>query len=424
MKKVIVFNNKVISNILYFQFSYVFFYAGLVDFFHIPSIITYGIDILNIICFLYFLYSNKRKKVFKMTRVQYLYVMVFFLFLGCILTAVINLVNPLLVIWGVRNSLRYFPFFFSIIAFWDQDCLEQITQFLIKFQVINFIIILYQFFIKGYSQDLLGGIFGHSIGCNAALNMYLCIVVTLVIERYLRKKTSGIMLAFTLLTWIFIASAAELKIAFVEIPVIILLAIFLNKPSMRTFLIIVLAIIGLKIGLSLVVQYFPDWANAFTDIQSLLDVGKGTGGGYNISRFGAFSDITNLFFKDSVVNRIFGLGMGNCEYSSFSFLTSAFYREFGFLNYRWFSHQMWFLQCGYLGIIMLGIIILILFIWITKRKLKYRDEYGYGSFGQIFILLMIVNFIYNASLTTEVGYIAFAALALPFVYYKIRIMND
>ena len=77
MKKVIVVNKKVISNILYFQF----FYAGLVDFFHIPSIITYGIDILNIICFLYFLYSNNRKKVFKMTRVQYLYVMVLFLFL-------------------------------------------------------------------------------------------------------------------------------------------------------------------------------------------------------------------------------------------------------------------------------------------------------------------------------------------------------
>lgn len=423
MKKVIVVNKKVISNILYFQFFYVFFYAGLVDFFHIPSIITYGIDVLNIICFLFFLYSNNRKTIFLKSHMQYIYIMAIIVFLGCILTAVINLVNPLLVIWGVRNSLRYFPFFFSIIVFWNQDRLEQITQFLIKFQVINFIIILYQFFVKGYSQDLLGGIFGHTAGCNAALNMYLCITVTLVVVRFLRKKTSGKILAFTLLTWAFIAAAAELKSAFLEIPVIILLAIFLNKPSMRSFLIIIFAIIGLNIGLSLIVQYFPDWANAFTDIQSLISVGEKTGGGYNISRFGAFSDITNLFFKDSVVNRIFGLGMGNCEYSSFSFLTSAFYREFGFLNYRWFSHQMWFLQCGYLGIIMLGIIILILFIWITKRKLKYRDEYGYGSFGQIFILLMIVNFIYNASLTTEVGYMAFAALALPFVYYKNEIMS-
>ncbi|WP_270388224.1 hypothetical protein [Blautia hansenii] len=423
MKKVIVINNKVISNILYFQFFYVFFYAGLVDFFHIPSIITYGIDVLNVICFLFFLYSNNRKMIFLKSHIQYIYIMAIIVFLGCILTAVVNLVNPLLVMWGVRNSLRYFPFFFSIIAFWSQDRLEQITQFLIKFQVVNFIIILYQFFIKGYSQDLLGGIFGHTMGCNAALNMYLCIVVTLVIERFLRKKASGMILAFTLLSWTFIAAAAELKSAFLEIPVIILLAIFLNKPSIRSFLIIILAIIGLNIGLSLIVQYFPDWAHAFTDIQSLISVGEKTGGGYNISRFGAFSDITNLFFKDSVVNRIFGLGMGNCEYSSFSFLTSEFYREFGFLNYRWFSHQMWFLQCGYLGIIMLGIMIFMLFIWVTKRKLKYRDEYGYGSFGQIFMLLMIVNFMYNASFITEIGYMAFAALALPFVYYKNEIMS-
>ena len=84
---------------------------------------------------------------------------------------------------------------------------------------------------------------------------------------------------------------------------------------------------------------------------------------------------------------------------------------------------MWFLQCGYLGIIMLGIMIFMLFIWVTKRKLKYRDEYGYGSFGQIFMLLMIVNFMYNASFITEIGYMAFAALALPFVYYKNEIMS-
>ena len=79
---------------------------------------------------------------------------------------------------------------------------------------------------------------------------------------------------------------------------------------------------------------------------------------------------------------------------------------------------MWFLECGYLGIALYALFFVTLFIWIIYQKKRYGDNNGWGAFGQIVIVLCVLNFIYNSTLRAEEGYIFYLALALSCLYYR------
>ncbi len=422
--KDIVLNNKSVSRLLDIMFFGAFFLTGLESFLHFPHYIIYTLDLVNlIICFYLVVAKNSRLR-FRIFNMRKVVVAVFVVMGACLTSAIMNGVKITLVVWACRNTFRYFPVFLCMIMVWRRERIEKLINFLIYFQIPNFIIILIQFLVFGKVGDFLGGIFGTEKGCNAYINIYLCIVVALVIEKYLHKKLRFSMVLFTCFSWMVIAGLTELKIAFVEVPLIIMIAVFLDKPSVKSFIVGAMIIVAVIIGIRITIALFPMWADSFSSLSSFFEVGKAVGGGYNISRFSAFSDINRLFFYNSIMSNLFGLGFGSCEYSSFGMFTSDFFRTHGSLNYRWFSHQMWFLQCGYIGIISLLAFFSVCFYWFTKNKLKYKDREGYGSFGQLMIVLLMINFIYNSSLSLETGYIAYTALAIPFIYYKELIIED
>lgn len=412
---------KSISKILTIELFFIFFSSALIDFLHFPSFITYGIDMINLLVFLYFLTSMHGKSIIVSCQYKKIYGLTILLIVICLFTALINYVNPLLVMWGARNLLRYFPFFLLLIIYWDDRDSDKFTKFLLWFQIPNFFIVIYQFHVLGYSQDYLGGIFGFTQGCNSYVNVYMCICVTMIVTKYIKNKISLLFLVYTIISWMYIAALTELKIAFIEIPMIVILAIFINKPSLRNVLITGILVLGLSIGLRFIVQYFPMWEEVFQGIDSLMEVGESTEGGYNISRFSAFEEINFIFFDNSIFYNLFGYGLGNCEYSSFSFLVSDFYKNYGHYNYRWFSHQMWFLQCGYAGVTGILAYMYSLVLWILSNKRRFNDKSEFVPYSLILLILFVINFIYNASLTTEVGYLLFGALAIPFVYFKNRI---
>lgn len=414
----LVLNKKSISKIISIEFYYAFFWSAAVDFLHFPTSISYGLDLLNLIVLFFLLYARNSRQRINGYKAKSVYFSAILLMIFCCFSAVLNLVPFPQFLLSCRNALRFFPFFFSVFLFWDEARLQKLVRFLVYFQLVNFLIIIYQHYALGFAGDYLGGIFGNNQGCNGYLNIYMCITVALVIERFLHKNEKLWMLVFTCVSWMLVAALAELKVAFIEIPIIIMIAVLLDKPSFKTVVVVFLVVIAVVMGINLIVLKFPQWANSFTSVNALLAVGSNIGGDYNISRTNAFSEINRLFFDNSIFYNIFGLGFGNCEYSSVGMLTSEFYKSYGFLNYGWFSHQMWFLQCGYIGVIGLFSFLANCAIWITKNKHIYKDEYGYGSFGQILMIILMINFVYNATFITEIGYIAFMALAIPFVYYK------
>lgn len=414
----LVLDNNSISKILRFQVFYIFFLRFFVDILHFPSTISYGIDLLNLTITVFFLYSKiSKRKIFNagLTGVA---VSVVILMIFVILDGIINLVKPQLILWAFRNTMRYYPFFFSIVVFWDEKMLDRMIKLFIRLQYINFIIVVFQYFVLGLKQDYIGGIFGHTNGCNAALNIYLCIVTSLYVEKYIHKKIKLIPLLANIIIFLATTVLAELKIGFVELPLIIILAVLLNKPSFKTIIATIAVTLMIPIGIQSMISLFPQWAYSFENLSAFLGTATEIGGGYNISRLGAFSDINNLFFHNDLSKKILGLGFGNCEYSSINFFTSTFYERYGWLHYRWFTHQTWFLECGYLGIILYFLFFVTLFFWFVKQKRTYGDINGFGSFGQIIIALCFLNFIYNSSLRAEEGYILFLALALPCLRYS------
>ena len=418
MTGILILDKKSISKILRFQVFYIFFLRFFVDILHFPSIISYGLDLLNLLITAFLLYSKVSKRKISKAELTGVAVSVVLLIVFVIFDGIVNLVKPQLMLWAFRNTMRYYPFFFSIIVFWNEKMLDSMLHFLLKLQYPNFLIILFQFFVLKYHQDNIGGIFGCATGCNGALNVYLCIVTALSVERFIHKKINLMSILCSMVFFLVAAVLAELKVVFFELPLIIILAVLLNRPSFRTIVTLIAVVLMIPIGISMIVVVFPQWGASFANINTFLEMGAGTGGGYNISRLGAFSDINRLLFQNDILKKILGLGFGNCEYSSIALFSSSFYDRYGWLHYRWFSHQMWFLECGYLGILLYALFFVQLFIWITGQKKKYGDSDGLGSFGQIMIILSAVNFIYNFTLRSEEGYMLYFALALSCLHYQ------
>ena len=113
-----------------------------------------------------------------------------------------------------------------------------------------------------------------------------------------------------------------------------------------------------------------------------------------------------------------GYGFGNCEYSSFDFFTSDFYKQYGRYHYRWFAHQHWFLEGGYLGFGLILAFFVLIFVWCTKYKKWFGEYKNFVLFGQIFSIITILSLWYNAAIKVEIAYVIMFALSAPFVIIK------
>ena len=404
--------------LLCFEFVYAFLFSGLRDLFSLPSGVSYALDILNLLVLLLFAVHNKKFVFLKKNNLFGVLLSILFILFCVSITAVFNLVSFLLFAWGIRNFFRFFIFFFAFIFYFDNVDLSKIHKFLFAVNVLNFVVTIIQFFVFKISRDQLGGVFGCTTGVNSFTNILLSISLTLSFQLYFHKKSSFLSVLLFITMWMFIAALSELKIAFIEIPLIAIMTILLNRPGLKSLVVVFASIIAIFIGVNILVSIFPEWASSFFSLESLVKVGFETGGGYNISRLNAYHDINLLFFDNSVSKNVFGLGFGNCEFSSFEFFVSDFYLLFGHYNYRWFTNQMLFLESGYLGIVSYFLFFLSCFVWFVKAKTKSGDKSGYGNYAIIYLILLIFNFVYNSSFSTEAGYLAFFGLALPFIHYK------
>jgi len=404
--------------LIFAELIYVLFFNILRDYLGLPSAISYGIDILNLLVCCFLLIYGDSANTLRRLRLRGVVAAAGLLAFAAWLTALLNLVPPQLVLWSSRNSLRFLPFFFALIVFWEEDTADRLVRLLLRLQIPNLIIGCIEFFFLHKERDNVGGIFGTAIGCNGYLFAYLCIVTILMVEQYLHNNASFFLMGASCFASMLLSAMAELKVSYVVIPLIVIGAFLVNRPTLRAFSLALVFSAGLILSIYLLLLFFPSWSDSFSSVKVFLGMGRAAGGGYNISRLGAFSEINQLWFRNSLFKNIFGLGFGNCEYSSFSALTSDFYLKYGSYHYCWFSHQMWFLQTGYLGITCYGIFLLSEFFWIARMKRRFGDKDGVGSFGQILCGVILVNFVYNSSLITEIGYLLYAALALPFVYYK------
>ena len=379
-------NKRSVKKLVSFQFYFVLLFSLFVEVFKLPTTITYISDIVNLIILMYLLYYKRKSEAIAALNMRATIICVLLLFAVTLFTAAMNMVKPTLVIWSARNYLRFFPYFISTVVFEDQEGLNRKFRFLQVLQVLNVALTLYQFFYLKLSGDFLGGIFGTAKGCNGYTNIFLCIITIYSLFAYSDAKRIRMLdLVFTLVSSLAIAAMAELKVFFLELVVIFLLYFLLSRGSLRKVVVIVSSVLAGYIGLMIFSAVFPQSMQFLTNIEGIMEYGTGTGGGYSLGRIGAYSNINRLIFHDDLMLNLFGLGFGNCEYSSFPMFRSAFYNSYGYLNYRWFTNQIWFLQCGYLGIIAYLAVIVSIFIWnIRNISIKGTDQNLFCNLSIVF----------------------------------------
>lgn len=418
-----VINRKLLKKVIIFQIVYIMIVQFLVSEFHWPSFICYLPDFLNVLLFVFLIIQKNPLNVVRRLKGQVvlnsLYLLSVILLIGCI----INFVPIKLTFWAIRNTYRFFIFFIACIFVLDSEDIDFIFKILVSLQIPNFILSIFQFFVQGKEQDFLGGIFGISVGCNASTNVYFCVILIWVIVRYIYKKEKITMVIWISISTLVIAALAELKIFFIEFLVIVVLAILFSKPSIRKYKIMMFSIIGLFVGLYLFQKVFPDAYETLINLNKAIEYNTTVIWGYNISRIGAFRQINELFFHNNIIKNLFGMGFGNCEYSSIEFLTSEFYKMYGSYHYRWFAHQMWFIECGYLGFSAFVFFFISILIWGKKLKNVMKEKHEYLVFLTIFIIITIPGLWYNAAIRTDIAYLTFFALAAPFVVAKNEINN-
>ena len=338
---------------------------------------------------------------------------IFLIFFVSTLTAIFNLVPLQLYIWAFRNTFRFFVFFAACVTVLDTEDIDGIFDILYKFQYLNIVLCLLEYFVWGYKQDCLGGIFGIERRCNGAQNIYFCILLTWALSKYLAKKLNIIHLLVVMLSVLIISALAELKIFYIEFVLIVIMVVFLSRPSFKLGIIIAVGFVGFNFSLDLLKEVFPHQYNVLVNTNTFLDYFNSSGtGGYNISRMSAFKEINDRFFNNSVIRNLFGYGFGACEYSSFSLFTSQFYKQYSALNYRIFAHVMIFLETGYVGLILF-----ILFFIDAARyailRIKELGIYRYHAIiAIVFSMMCIINLWYNNALKIEYSYMAYFVLAI------------
>lgn len=406
-------HNKIL---IYIFLILVLFDNMLIDFLKLPSAIRYIND--GILLLLLFSCVKAIRITLQQTGAMSIIIAIFFYSLMLLPGLVINGGSPLLILWAVRNSYRFFGFYIICICTLNREDIVFIFEVFCKFYYLNLAICLIEYFIMGKTRDYLGGIFGISKGCNAYLNVYLCIVLSYVIYKYVEEKVSTRYMIYILISTMLISGLAELKIIFIEIIVIMAVFIIMNRKKKRIWAVCAFVVASMMLGLFALLVVAPEHFRVLINLKKLISYTASQDGGYVLSRLHALSNINKIFFHGDWILNLFGMGFGNCEYSSFSFLQSAFYRQYGQYNYRWFVHQMLFLESGYMGMLFFLIIIATIFFYAWKRRKEGENVNNMQVMVMVMCLIAVISIWYDCSMRTECAYMIWLVMAVSPVINK------
>ncbi len=403
--------------IIYVELAYLLIVFFLVNSLGAPYAAIYVLDVLNLFALIAAL--GKIKRTFSAVRYRAVLVLfaVFCIFL--VLGDLINLVSPMLMIWGMRNTFRFFTFFVSCVVLLDLRDVDRIMGMFTIFQVVNLFVSLFQFFALGLRQDTLGGIFGSAAGCNGYSNVFFCILLTYYSLQCLAGKKPMRYFVFIAISTLALAAMAELKFFFFEFPIIVLVAALLYVNKVRAVVVALLAVGALFVGLQIFASVFPDAYETVINFDKAFSYSSNGMAAYELSRFGAFGEINGLIFHDDLPKILLGVGFGGAESSSnIAMFNSAFSQVWGYLNYRWFSHQMWYIETGVVGFA--------LFVGLFAAHAFYSGglmKVHPGcrillQFVVLFTLVTIVNLWYNCTIRVEAAYMTFFVLSISCIVAK------
>lgn len=392
-------------------FIYPFILSFFLQFLKLPSLMKYVMDIAWFAILA--LTLGKGRFCIKKEILPFLMQIGIF-FLYTLIVYLLNYQSAVYYLWGFRNNFRYYVAFLAFAMYLKADDARSMLKLTDTLFWINAAVTFYQFFVLGCKQDYLGGLFGVERGCNGASTVFFTLVISRSLLAYMNGQErawstflkSGIALT--------IAAMAEIKMFFLIYAMILTLSAVFTRFSIRKFWIIFLSVLLLMMGSSLLARIFSSIGQMSYDYIMKLITSTNYATGSDLGRFTAIPVISRTILTDWP-KRLFGMGLGNCETSSFAICNTPFFRTHEDLHYTWFSSAFLFLETGFIG---LGLYLsFFLAVMISAVKL-IKSGNSDLTCCQISIIMSIVCMIltfYNSSLRIEVGYVAYFALALPFV---------
>ena len=389
--------------------------AFLTELLRLPSFIRYLMDLLvvglSMMLFVkrYFIISSKARPMLTLALVFFLYILVAYLF---------NYQSLFYFVWGTRNTFRFYLAFLVYVAYVTEEDATQWLRFLDVLFWMNLVVSIYQFAILRVHQDLLGGIFGVNATANGYTLVFFCIVIGKSLFQAFEGKEYFLYCALKCLGSLVVAAMAELKFYYVALILILAITTCLTRISRKKIALLMIAIAGVIIGASLLTFWFSEF-EGFLSLEKLWELAtkENYSSNKDLNRLSAIYTLMNNYVTD-VGQQLFGLGLGNCDMSDVAIFNSTFYQNYSYLHYTWFSSAMIFLETGFIG---LAIYLLFFVLCIVYSFKQLKRHTGNKLFCQISILMAfmcIAITFYSASLRFEAGYMAYFALALPFIREK------
>lgn len=385
-----------------------------------PRSLLYIGDLLTIWTFLYAVRIKQRLTIPKTFICFFIYI-----FIG-IFSGLLNAESPLLLVWGLRNNLRFILFLYSCYVLIRREDLERIFKLLwIVFWISLPLCTIERFFVNYPAGtivgDMVGGVFWNYSGCNLPLNVILCICLVRATIGYFTNKVSIVKFIAVCISALYMAATAELKVFLFEFAVIIIVTAIFERIKWNKVIILVLGafafsnIVSLFVTLNGTSSY--DYSAIFS-INGFLEYAtrsSGYNGTGDLNRLTGVATIANNIFNNNLEKIMFGIGIGNAEYTNF--FASNFYIQYSNLNYQWFQMIWTFIETGVLGIVSY----LSFFISTFRKTAKLKVSDMNISTTKIMILIMFILFVYNISLRSEAsGYLLYLILSIPYIFIEER----
>lgn len=390
-----------------------FAFGTLIDMLHLPNLIKYSIDIMWLLLLLT-LAVNRFTMPNRSSR-SLLYCILVFLIITLIGFA-LNVSSPLYYLWGFRNNFRFFIFFLSCIVFLREQTARELLRLFDKLFYLNFFVMLLQFFVLGLKQDYLGGIFGSHSGSNADIIIFFSIVVSRSVLCYLGGSERLAKCLVKCAMALTVAALAEIKVFLILFVFIVALCILMTEFTVKKVAIVLAAVLGVGVAATLLIQIFPEWENWFS-LDSMIETAissEGYTGRGGINRLNGASIVWDRFLNDWP-KRLFGLGLGNCDTSAFSFLNTPFFVKYGYLNYNWFSIPFLLLETGLFGLLCYIVFFVMVYYYIHKRQKRGLSNVRDCLMARVMTCVALVLIVYNGSMRIECAYFMYFILAIPFL---------
>lgn len=412
--------------LIYFEIIYNMIIKFMIGNLGLPLILNYFSDFILIWIIIEFLVQKGKKGLVIPKSLIIGFLILIFI---SVISFIYNLYSPFLYIWGFRNNFRFLLFAMMCAVYLDHDDIKTIIEILFGYFLLNILIVTYQFFFISYTDfaigDFISGLFsnGAERGGNASLNWLMSIVCTYAIVQYLNKEAKIQKFIICLTGSLYMAALAEIKLFFVQIIIIGILAMIICKKSFKSFGFLILGICMLGISIKLFYYLFPDFANFFKKDRILAYVLEG---GYSSGKtrdigINRFTAITYVFkhYLQSNIDKLIGIGLGNADFSSFSFLTSYFYTKNNWSGYTFFYSAFITIELGIIGLISY---ILIILNYLRKAITVKINSYEDKSIKQSTIIISIIclaAIFSNQTMKLEASaYLVHCVLAFPFILEK------